>query len=239
RLSPPRVNAANPSAVSAAKGNPQQALKDKGVIDSECSRHMTGNISYLSDFEELNGGYVAFGGHERITRTRRLFNIPLGKCTSKILSNNNLKRHESEGGFERAFASLFDQDVQTFRDSMLLNLDQLQKQLDKDEFQDDRSMAAFWFRETLLQHMGNVKKSVAERTRHRRQYDIRVNKRLMQTHASKVDSSKALDADLVVMESNGTESGKQDTSSSSRNYLTHVVDAYIRPVNYQMPFAEV
>nr|GEX41773.1 putative ribonuclease H-like domain-containing protein [Tanacetum cinerariifolium] len=42
-------------------GNPQHALKDKGVIDSGCSRHMTGNMSYLSDFEEINGGYVAFG----------------------------------------------------------------------------------------------------------------------------------------------------------------------------------
>nr|GEZ97479.1 hypothetical protein [Tanacetum cinerariifolium] len=38
------------------QGNPQQALKDKGVIDSGCSRHMTGNISFLSDFEEINGG---------------------------------------------------------------------------------------------------------------------------------------------------------------------------------------
>nr|GFB90289.1 ribonuclease H-like domain-containing protein [Tanacetum cinerariifolium] len=45
-------------------GNPQYALKDKGVIDSGCSRHMTGNMSYLSDFQELNGGYVAFGGAE-------------------------------------------------------------------------------------------------------------------------------------------------------------------------------
>nr|GEX28135.1 putative ribonuclease H-like domain-containing protein [Tanacetum cinerariifolium] len=44
-------------------GNPQHALKDKGVIDSRCSRHMTGNMSYLSNFEELNGGYVAFGGN--------------------------------------------------------------------------------------------------------------------------------------------------------------------------------
>nr|GEX21222.1 ribonuclease H-like domain-containing protein [Tanacetum cinerariifolium] len=42
-------------------GNPQHALKDKGVIDSGCSRHMTGNMSYLSDFKELNGRYVAFG----------------------------------------------------------------------------------------------------------------------------------------------------------------------------------
>nr|GEW89677.1 putative ribonuclease H-like domain-containing protein [Tanacetum cinerariifolium] len=43
-------------------GNPQQALKDKGVIDSGCSSHMTENISFLSDFEEINGGYVAFVG---------------------------------------------------------------------------------------------------------------------------------------------------------------------------------
>nr|GEZ08797.1 putative ribonuclease H-like domain-containing protein [Tanacetum cinerariifolium] len=46
-------------------GNPQQALKDKGVIDSGCSRHMTGNISYLLDFKELNRGYVAFGGNPK------------------------------------------------------------------------------------------------------------------------------------------------------------------------------
>nr|GEY90397.1 putative ribonuclease H-like domain-containing protein [Tanacetum cinerariifolium] len=47
------------------KGNPQHALKDKGVIDSGCSRHITRNMSYLSDFEELNGGYVAFGGNPK------------------------------------------------------------------------------------------------------------------------------------------------------------------------------
>nr|GFC18625.1 ribonuclease H-like domain-containing protein [Tanacetum cinerariifolium] len=47
------------------RGNPQQALKDKGVIDSGCSRHMTGNMSDLFDFEELNGGYVAFGGNPK------------------------------------------------------------------------------------------------------------------------------------------------------------------------------
>nr|GEW24962.1 hypothetical protein [Tanacetum cinerariifolium] len=45
--------------------NPQHALKDKGVIDSGCSRHMTGNMSYLFDFEEINGRYVAFGGNPK------------------------------------------------------------------------------------------------------------------------------------------------------------------------------
>nr|GFC65332.1 hypothetical protein [Tanacetum cinerariifolium] len=65
-----KVSAAAPSkskpilttATRTVSGNLQQALKDKGVIDSRCSRHITGNMSYLSDFEELNGGYVAFGG---------------------------------------------------------------------------------------------------------------------------------------------------------------------------------
>nr|GFC14168.1 hypothetical protein [Tanacetum cinerariifolium] len=77
-ISTPKVNAVKPSAVSAAqhshgkKGNPQQTLKDKGVIDSGCSRHMTWNMSYLSNFEELNGGYVAFGG-----------NLKGGKITGK------------------------------------------------------------------------------------------------------------------------------------------------------------
>nr|GEX01547.1 ribonuclease H-like domain-containing protein [Tanacetum cinerariifolium] len=39
--------------------------REQGVIDSECSRHMTGNMSYLSDFEEINGRYVAFGGNPK------------------------------------------------------------------------------------------------------------------------------------------------------------------------------
>nr|GEV91417.1 hypothetical protein [Tanacetum cinerariifolium] len=58
--SPPRV-----TVVQAPVGNPQYALKYKGVIDSGCSRHMTGNLFYLSNFEELNAGYVAFRGNTK------------------------------------------------------------------------------------------------------------------------------------------------------------------------------
>ncbi|GJU49689.1 ribonuclease H-like domain-containing protein [Tanacetum coccineum] len=36
--------------------------KDQGYVDSGCSRHMTGNMSYLSDFKEFDKGYVTFGG---------------------------------------------------------------------------------------------------------------------------------------------------------------------------------
>ncbi|GKB56217.1 putative ribonuclease H-like domain-containing protein, partial [Tanacetum coccineum] len=48
-----RVNQAN-------AGKLQQ--DDTGFFDSGCSRHMTGNIAYLSDFKEFDGGYVTFGG---------------------------------------------------------------------------------------------------------------------------------------------------------------------------------
>ncbi|GJR59066.1 hypothetical protein Tco_1501228 [Tanacetum coccineum] len=153
---------------------------------------------------------------------------------------------------ERAFMTLFGQANDTFTSTMFLYVDQLKYQLDKDEFQEDKSMAAFWvlnnqfqkfidwqyfldydsemteklfaeytgiqvkqFKETLLLHMGNVKKSVAKRTRHKRQYDRRMKERQMQSRESK------------------------DTSSSSGTYITHVVDADIRPVNDQVPSAKV
>ncbi|GJT83841.1 putative ribonuclease H-like domain-containing protein [Tanacetum coccineum] len=58
------------------QGNPQMDLQDQGVIDSGCSRHMTGNMSYLTDYEEIDGGYVAFGGNLKGGKITR-------KCTIK------------------------------------------------------------------------------------------------------------------------------------------------------------
>nr|GEY22426.1 retrovirus-related Pol polyprotein from transposon TNT 1-94 [Tanacetum cinerariifolium] len=65
-------------------GNPQYALKDKGVIGSGCSRHMTGNMSYLSDFKELNGGYVAFGGNPKGGKISGKGKIKTGKFEGKV-----------------------------------------------------------------------------------------------------------------------------------------------------------
>ncbi|GKA41009.1 hypothetical protein Tco_0733602 [Tanacetum coccineum] len=44
------------------KDYPHRALKNKGIVDSGCSRHMTGNKAYLAEFQDFNGGPVAFGG---------------------------------------------------------------------------------------------------------------------------------------------------------------------------------
>ncbi|GJX67623.1 ribonuclease H-like domain-containing protein [Tanacetum coccineum] len=57
-------------------GNPQVDLQDQGVIDSGCSRHMTGNMSYLTNYKEIDKGYVTFGGNPKGGKIRR-------KCTIK------------------------------------------------------------------------------------------------------------------------------------------------------------
>ncbi|GKG07689.1 hypothetical protein Tco_0330658, partial [Tanacetum coccineum] len=41
---------------------PQRALQNKGIVDSGCSRHVIGNKAYLVEYQDFNGGPVAFGG---------------------------------------------------------------------------------------------------------------------------------------------------------------------------------
>ncbi|GJS98926.1 ribonuclease H-like domain-containing protein, partial [Tanacetum coccineum] len=53
------------SDVEVSKGNPQMDLHDQGVIDSVCSRHMIRNMSYLTNYKEIDGGYVAFEGNPK------------------------------------------------------------------------------------------------------------------------------------------------------------------------------
>nr|GEU67723.1 retrovirus-related Pol polyprotein from transposon TNT 1-94 [Tanacetum cinerariifolium] len=70
-------------------------MDDKGYWDSGCSRHMTGHISYLSDYEPFDGGYVSFGqGGCKITRkgTIKTECIVLGRDFKLIDDTNVLFR---------------------------------------------------------------------------------------------------------------------------------------------------
>nr|GEU31826.1 retrovirus-related Pol polyprotein from transposon TNT 1-94 [Tanacetum cinerariifolium] len=49
--------------------SPRKTTVNQGVIDSRCSRHMTRNMSYLTDYEEIDEGYVAFGVSKDETST--------------------------------------------------------------------------------------------------------------------------------------------------------------------------
>ncbi|GJW62022.1 hypothetical protein Tco_0111357 [Tanacetum coccineum] len=43
------------------KGNPNLVQRINAMVIVSCSSHMTGNKAYLSDYEDFNGGFVAFG----------------------------------------------------------------------------------------------------------------------------------------------------------------------------------
>nr|GEZ74431.1 putative ribonuclease H-like domain-containing protein [Tanacetum cinerariifolium] len=84
------------------EGNLQYALWDQGIFDSECSRHMTRNKSYLTDYQDIDGGFVAFGGNAKgennvlFTDTECVFLSPDFKLLDesqvllKVLRNNNM-----------------------------------------------------------------------------------------------------------------------------------------------------
>ncbi|GJW99893.1 hypothetical protein Tco_0183807 [Tanacetum coccineum] len=169
----------------------------------------------------------------------------------KCLSNNDLKGSRTEEGFKRAFATLFGQDLETFTGTMFLYMDQLQKQLDNEEFQEIGSMSAFKvlqtqfqmfiksrfylddeyvdmtrnkflqytrldipeFRDTLIQHMESVKKSIGERAQHKMEYERRGEKRQIQTKEEKTDTIMQLDLVQCLSIAMGTESKDQDTTS--------------------------
>ncbi|GJS98694.1 hypothetical protein Tco_0819864 [Tanacetum coccineum] len=135
----------------------------------------------------------------------------------KLLSNNDLKETQTECEFKRAFATLFGQDVETFIGTMFLNIDQLEKQHDKEEFQEIRSMAAFKVLETQFQMF--IKSRVYlddEYVVMTRNYFLQYTQleipefrdtliqhmESMQTTEENVDTSKALDASLVDTERN-------------------------------------
>ncbi|GJU84792.1 hypothetical protein Tco_1292338 [Tanacetum coccineum] len=159
---------------------------------------------------------------------------------------------------------------------MFVNLDQLEKHLSKEEFQELESSSAFrvllqqfqtflysrfsfdndeglmirkyfiaytktdvpLFHDKLIQHIESLRESIQERAKHKREYDRRMNDRMIQSKEGNVDSSKALDVGLVVTESNETESERHVLSSRSGKD-THAEDADINSVNDKQSMAEV
>ncbi|KAI3669454.1 hypothetical protein L6452_40690 [Arctium lappa] len=60
-----------------------QQLKGKSIwhVDSGCSRHMTGNMSCLQDFQHINGGHVVFGDNLTGGKISGKGNVTKGKMT--------------------------------------------------------------------------------------------------------------------------------------------------------------
>ncbi|GJY92272.1 ribonuclease H-like domain-containing protein [Tanacetum coccineum] len=78
--------------VKASAGNPQQALKYKGMFDSGCSRHMTGNKALQTDYQDIDGGFIAFGGNTRGGKITGIGKIRTNKIDFKdVFSVKELK----------------------------------------------------------------------------------------------------------------------------------------------------
>nr|GEX59125.1 hypothetical protein [Tanacetum cinerariifolium] len=110
----------------------------------------------------------------------------------KRLLQNNLQGSQTESGFKHAFVTIFGQDLETFTDTMFLNVEQLENY-----FIQYTQQVILEFRDTLIQHLESVKKSIDERAQHKREYDSRVNERQIQTTKENINTSKALDASLI------------------------------------------
>ncbi|GJT01439.1 hypothetical protein Tco_0822608 [Tanacetum coccineum] len=61
-ISVPNEMSASKSVTTNEKDHPLKNMEDRGIFDSGCSGHMTGNKDHLDDFEECKGGSVTFGG---------------------------------------------------------------------------------------------------------------------------------------------------------------------------------
>ncbi|GKD89443.1 retrovirus-related pol polyprotein from transposon TNT 1-94 [Tanacetum coccineum] len=57
-----KVSKYNSGSNSNKNDDPQKALKNKGIVDSGCSRHMTRNKAYLAEYQDYNGVHVSFRG---------------------------------------------------------------------------------------------------------------------------------------------------------------------------------
>ncbi|GKA55024.1 hypothetical protein Tco_0753973 [Tanacetum coccineum] len=156
--------------------------------------------------------------------------------------------------FKPAFHSFFGEEHQTFRLKMFRNLDQLRLQLEKENLLEVNPRTCLdalrtQFKEFFASKRFECSKAeVGIELENHNALSKSVNETQLQQHESLVTESttleanlnsdvKALDAGSVITESSETKSDMHDTSNSSRTYITHVVDANIRPVNDQVPSA--
>ncbi|GJW60761.1 ribonuclease H-like domain-containing protein [Tanacetum coccineum] len=75
-----------------SEGNPQQKeYKEKRVIYSGCSRHMTGNKCYLTENEDYDGGFVSFRDGKGLTYLFAKATIDESKLWHRRLGHTNFK----------------------------------------------------------------------------------------------------------------------------------------------------
>ncbi|GJV40033.1 putative ribonuclease H-like domain-containing protein [Tanacetum coccineum] len=93
-------------------GNPEILLQDHAVVDSGCSSHMTGNKAYLSDYEDLNGGFVAIGSD------------PKGGSIVQISMDLRMDRCSPGDVFDKEIQHQMPEDEQVWQDELEMMITQ-------------------------------------------------------------------------------------------------------------------
>ncbi|GJV17645.1 putative ribonuclease H-like domain-containing protein [Tanacetum coccineum] len=84
--------------------NLQYALHDQGVFDSGCSRHMTRNKSYLTDYQDIGGGFVAFAGSPK-EENQINHKVKIIRCDNGTeFKNNDMNQFCGMKGIKREFS---------------------------------------------------------------------------------------------------------------------------------------
>ncbi|GKA57355.1 ribonuclease H-like domain-containing protein [Tanacetum coccineum] len=82
-------------------GNPQIDYKIKNVLIVDCTRHRIGNMSYYTDYEEIDRGYVAFGGNPKGGKITGKYTIKTGPISNglqykkQVIMHVNLERRQN------------------------------------------------------------------------------------------------------------------------------------------------
>nr|GEU60972.1 hypothetical protein [Tanacetum cinerariifolium] len=114
--------------------------QDKNTIILSVIEHMKGQVKQCNT----------------INKEAKCVNESLSKTLQELLEQARALKPSDENldyasVFKRAFATLSGQDIETFTGTMFLNMEQLKKQLDKEEFQEIGSMSTFNVLETQFQ----------------------------------------------------------------------------------------
>ncbi|GJZ15710.1 putative reverse transcriptase domain-containing protein [Tanacetum coccineum] len=134
--------------------------------------------------------------------------------------------------FKQAFSRLFRNDVRTFKFELFHNMDNLEKQLNKEmlhekdsksdlsTFKDYTQMEAQSFRDLIIQHMDSIEQCIIERALHEQKIHkrlTRVNERKLQIQECKVQEVKAVDASSGNTDSSGIVSDTRNVNHSEND----------------------
>ncbi|GJS90724.1 putative ribonuclease H-like domain-containing protein [Tanacetum coccineum] len=153
--------------------HPLKNIVDRGIFDSRCSGHMTGNKDQLEDFEEFNGGSVTFGGSKgyisgalEVTNSAGTSQTPYSNASKEkdedvelIVVPSTVKNTEEKAESRKSSTN-------SKKEEILTEPQQEKKASSTDTSEDNPKILAFRreLEEIALKHLGKVSENTSTST---------------------------------------------------------------------------